>query len=141
MSDKVVHAIVLCKKKMQQDQGKNCSQEIYSPRSKLPRQPYLSNALMMPIVIGASKRADTATADIAGTYLRTKMGDFTLIKADGELVDKTCVTYAPNTRNLYAMETAKKCCVFETTQGLVWLHVVGATLVEAFIKHPRDHGL
>jgi hypothetical protein len=47
----------------------------------------LTDALMMSILIDASEHPDVATADVAGTYLRAKLDDLTLLKMEGGSVD------------------------------------------------------
>jgi hypothetical protein len=49
-----------------------------------------TDALMLSLLIDATKRRDVATADVTGAYLHANMEDFTLLKMEGESIDIMC---------------------------------------------------
>jgi hypothetical protein len=100
-----------------------------------------TDALMLSLLIDATKRRDLVITDVTGAYLHAEMEDFPLLKMEGESVDIMCGV-CEDYRKYGCHKNGKKVLYLTLlVKVFVWLRSVGTTLVRTFLHHPKGSGL
>jgi hypothetical protein len=116
-------------------------------RSQTASPTVSTDALVLSIMIDANKNRDSATADVAGAYLKAYMDDFVVMKFTGVSVDILCATKPSHAKHV-VMEGGVKCLYVRLVKAhygcvksafLLWYKPLSGTLNRmGFEQNPYD---